>query len=456
MQIDIHVPIGNLQPEKTYIAKVIFGEFLGLNFNVRQNNSNDWKIAIGQMEIRLPNLFFPSTGTLKGRVRELLPRTPVVSHSLESLKVPSGYTNEKRLPFFWKEKATMFELVDNGNDVFFPLDILGTAFLYLTRFEEWNSVEIDECDRFQLEASIAKKSNLNRLPVVDELVEVLYRLMQSRFPSLERRPRNFEIILSHDVDLPLSWVQPTTPKLLKKLSADIVKRKSISAFRGSLRSYFDPKHDPYNCFSWIMGVSEKFSLRSAFNFIAGGTHPFDNSYDLRRPFFRQLISEIESRGHEIGLHGSFDSFRSVEQLKTELTHLQSFARSPVRGGRQHYLRFDVPTTWKIWDSLGLEYDSSLGFAAEVGFRCGTSLPYTTFDLDNSKHLALVEKPLIVMEHSLFGYQKLSRDDAYVAVTTLVDKVKQHSGSFTLLWHNNNFIREEDRELYVQIIQYALS
>ena len=47
-------------------------------------------------------------------------------------------------------------------------------------------------------------------------------------------------------------------------------------------------------------------------------------------------------------------------------------------GRQHFLRFEVPTTWQIWEDANMEWDSTMGYADKKGFRCGTCYSYGVF------------------------------------------------------------------------------
>ena len=49
---------------------------------------------------------------------------------------------------------------------------------------------------------------------------------------------------------------------------------------------------------------------------------------------------------------------------------------PQLGGRQHFLRWETPTTARLWDDQGLDDDSTLSFADRPGFCCCTSRPET--------------------------------------------------------------------------------
>ncbi len=67
------------------------------------------------------------------------------------------------------------------------------------------------------------------------------------------------------------------------------------------------------------------------------------------------------------------------------------------GGRQHYLRWNAPATWRNYAEAGLDYDTTLSYADHAGFRCGTCHPFPVFDVERNTALDLLEYPLIVRE-----------------------------------------------------------
>jgi len=170
------------------------------------------------------------------------------------------------------------------------------------------------------------------------------------------------------------------------------------------------------------------------------------------------MKKICGRGHEIGLHTSYNSFRSTDQVKKEFERLISVAEKEgicqdVWGGRQHYLRWEAPTTWRAWEEAGLDYDSTLTFADHVGFRCGVCFEYPVYDILQRKPLALRERPLIVMEGSMLGgqYMRLSHEKSLSLIQKLAETCKMFNGDFTLLWHNSSLISRKDRELYGKVL-----
>ena len=91
------------------------------------------------------------------------------------------------------------------------------------------------------------------------------------------------------------------------------------------------------------------------------------------------------RGHEIGLHPSYRTYLSPQQIKREFRILRHEAelagiRQEQWGGRQHFLRWKAPDTWQGWEEAGLQYDSTLGYSDRPGFRCGTCYEYPVFNL----------------------------------------------------------------------------
>src|SRR5262249_36524368 len=125
-------------------------------------------------------------------------------------------------------------------------------------------------------------------------------------------------------------------------------------------------------------------------------------------------------------------------------------RQPL-GGRQHYLRFAVPDTWRSWAAAGLAYDSTLGFSEAPGFRAGTCYAYPVFDLVERRPLGLVERPLIAMEASLLDHCGLEPEAAADEMRRLREVCRRFDGDFVFLWHNNRLSGERERAAYRAVL-----
>ena len=167
--------------------------------------------------------------------------------------------------------------------------------------------------------------------------------------------------------------------------------------------------------------------------------------------------------HEIGLHPSFNTYLDKQQLKREFDNLLSTSealgiRQDCWGGRQHYLRWRAPDTWQHWDDVGLNYDTTVGFADHVGFRAGTCREFPVFNVETRTALKLIERPLVVMEGTLLGAQYMNEDaeQALDWITRLADTCRRFDGNFTLLWHNSMLFTARLRALFEDAVSIVSS
>ena len=131
---------------------------------------------------------------------------------------------------------------------------------------------------------------------------------------------------------------------------------------------------------------------------------------------------------------------------------------PRLGGRQHFLRWETPTTARLWDDQGLDYDSTLSFADRPGFRCGTCRPPSEqgslYDLHQRRPLRPRERPLIVMECTVIAERYLGlgySDQALALMQGYRDTCHRFGGDFTLLWHNSHLSSAMDHWLYAALV-----
>jgi hypothetical protein len=188
----------------------------------------------------------------------------------------------------------------------------------------------------------------------------------------------------------------------------------------------------------LVGLSLERGLNSAVYWKANPPGTRNASYDLRHKRIRSLIAAFRAKNIEMGVHPSYDTFESLEQLRMEVSAVRELLGEHKIGGRQDFLRWS-PETWVHWDSLGLAYDGTVGFADHVGFRAGTSYPYRPWLLSKGREADLLEIPLMAMDSTPQGYMKLSPDDALEKLLDCVARCRTVGGVFSLLWHNTRLI-----------------
>ena len=343
-------------------------------------------------------------------------------------------------------------------------DILGLIFWQLSRIEEIGHTVLDVYGRFLAKSSHAFKYEYLERPLVDEWLHILGQIIRRQWPSINLKNLSFSMHVSHDVDRPSRYAFQNIRGVLRGIGGDLLKNRCWRSALIGPWIWFNPHTqkihpwDSHNTFEWIMDNSEQHGLRSTFYFMSGGSASVDARYKIDNLAIRNLMKSIHNRGHEIGLHPSFNSYQMPSSVIAEANRLRSqCARQGIKqeswGARMHYLRWQNPITIKCLEKAGIDYDATLAYPDLLGFRCGTCFEYPAFDPVGDKILNIRVRPLIAMDVTVLSdrYLGLSGEIAYKKFCTLKNACRQVGGCFTLLWHNNELITKKNRELYVSLL-----
>lgn len=344
---------------------------------------------------------------------------------------------------FWGQNAdpspSRFATQVDDSTVVFHADIIAATFFMLTRWEETVQPQRDAHERFPGEASVAFKQGFLDRPIVDEYALILREWLKKLLPDWRPRPHRFSVKLSHDIDLIRRY--PSWRAAAREAAGDVLRRRSLGkagrTIVDSLAERLKPEwSSSYRGIEALADISARSRLpKAAFYFMASEPGPLEGDYDPASPHMQRCIRSLQQRGFELGFHPGYDSFLNPERLLTEKRKLDAVLGETIYGGRQHYLRFQVPDTWRHWERAGLEYDSTMGYADQEGFRCGTCHRFHPFDIAKNREINLWEIPLITMDMTLRYYRKLSPQAAEHRIVALALRCQQVGGTFTLLWHN---------------------
>jgi hypothetical protein len=421
--IKITIPDDNYA-ERKYILDIIFNEFLGLSYDIKIDKlCKFWEIEIENgFKLIFEDHFF---NNYKNDLEYL---------KLENIQFDINFANNR---FADKENIPVIygnnKLEVKNKEIISGIDIFASSFFMLTRWEEYVNKKRDEHNRFSAYDSLAYKNGFLERAIVDEYVSMLKNMLMESGLSSAITILKHELFLTHDVDEIYKW--KNWKHVFKVFLGDILKRKNLFSALERISEFYLIKRekidDPFYTFDWLMDQSEIKRLKSRFYFMSGGNSKFDNRYSIDEQKSLTLIEKIKKRDHIIGIHPSYNAYNDLEQLKQEIDLLQKTTNNKIEEGREHYLRFEVPTTWQIWEEAGLKIDSTCGYADHIGFRCGTGKEYSVFNILTRKKLSLKERPLIVMDGSLFSYQDINYIDAYKKL-----KDMYYASSYTILWHNS--------------------
>lgn len=437
--IIISIPPNNIS-ERKYIIDILLGEFLGLEYKIEVGNQ---KLSAYEIELEENgNKLIFEDHFFNKFIQDLeYLNVDNIPKNVEYTK--NDFIVEEDIPVIYgtDKVAVNDKLISCG------IDIFASSFFMLTRWEEYANKNRDEHNRFPAYESLAYKQDFLDRSIVNEYVEMLKNMLYELGLEQKTRTRSYQLVLTHDVDFIYKW--DTFSKFMRHLVGDLVLRKSIKELFLSTYYYIQvklkKKNDPFDTFDYLMDVSENLNTKSYFFFMAKGITKFDNFYKSDSAEALNLVSKIKKRGHYVGIHPSYNAYNNLNQLENEKAELEENLDSNISFGREHFLRFEVPTTWQIWEDNSMSWDSTVGYADKEGFRCGVCYEYRVFNILTRKKLNLKEKPLIVMEMSLATQNNMTSIEMDKKIKSLICKVKKYNGEFVFLWHNSSFNIKEWRD-----------
>jgi len=263
-------------------------------------------------------------------------------------------------------------------------------------------------------------------PIVSEYL-INHGMLDVEWPENYR----FAACLTHDVDSVYpSWKYAffTTAKSALNLKP----QESFGRLIGKIRK--DNSQNPYWNFQKILELEGRYGARSSFYFKATSKDPVGWIYDINN--LKDELEYITDMGGEVGLHGGYFSYNNPKELSKEKERLEKALGKKVIGIRMHYLRFDVPCTWKLLTDLGFKYDTTFGYSDMPGFRNGMAHPFRPYDIGIEKEIGnILEVPLIIMDNSLFS---MHPKEAWTIIKELIEVTEKNMGVITILWHNITF------------------
>ena len=456
--IEVTIP-SHSEPEARYAVRVLLGDHLGIPHRISSVIGDEFVLAFEGRRLRVGSSFLLA---LSNCTAEDQAYTHCDWWDSRELGWPLNLC-DFRLPVpFGKPSVSV-----SDDEIAIAIDIFGTAFFMLSRYEETIPGALDSIGRFPVERALSFRSGFLDRPIVDEYAELLFAAIQRLWPAIGRKLNEFKIIPTHDVDSPfLAPKLPNWRSLTARIGSDLLRRRSpqlavqtaISVAR--YRSTLSLEKDPFNIFEWLLQQSERADVSGRFYFMThdevGGA--LAGRYNVNAPEIKALISNLANNGQEIGIHPTSESFIDGAALSAQVERITETLQTlgvdvSNMGGRQHYLRWSQAVTPSLYEKVGISYDSTLGHGEMPGFRCGTSRRFPLWSFDRKAPLKVYEEPLIMMECSLLSktYMGLSHEHAFAVISRLKQNVRRVAGSFIFLWHNDQLLSKADRQLYCECL-----
>jgi Family of unknown function (DUF7033) len=331
----------------------------------------------------------------------------------------------------WEKQIIFFQTSENTD---IPFDLFAASFYLISRYEEYLPFSADKHGRFEANQSLAAQNGFLQEPVIDQWMCKLGNMLSEKFPSFKPCERKFEFISTIDIDNAYAYLYKGTVRTIGASMRDLLKldfnenMKRFQALTG--------EKDPFDTYGYLDALHKQYNISPLWFFLVGNYNTYDKNLPLDNEAFQELIKEICAVS-EIGIHPSYDSNESFDQLKKEFDYLSGVTGKQLTKSRQHYLRLLFTETYQNLLKLGIKEDYTLGYASDVGFRAGTCTPFEFYDLYNEKATDLRIYPFYVMDVTLNQYLKLDVDEAVELIAKIIKKVKQVNGTFISLWHNES-------------------
>lgn len=448
--------------EIEYSLDILLGTFLGIDFEVETYTGDKIELLFdGSTEKLTLDISFFNKAKINWLKTASMPILPLLSWIPENDGINANLI-EASLPVLYGKPG----LVRHENHIHLNIDIFGSVFFMLSRYEELIIQEYDVHERFSAFTSTAYKANFLDRPLVNEYLEILYCCMKMLWPKIKRKEQEGATFVTCDVDWPYQHKKDNLKNIFKNVIRSIIYEKNhmlfvLECYRFVMCLIGKSTEDHYRRkISWIMSQNEKINNVVHFYFIPCCTSKYDSDFDFSSKKMKKLLKEINNRGHQIGIHPGYNTFNSEVNFKKTIMIFKKILKdleisNNIIGGRQHYLRWNSKLSPQFWDNENITYDSSLGYHDYCGFRCGTCYQFSMYDLINRKKLKLKQIPLIVMEATLINvkYENLrNKKEIINRINQLKNICYRYNGTFTILWHNSNLQTIKNQSIYKKIIK----
>lgn len=324
-----------------------------------------------------------------------------------------------------------------GDEVIVSPDLIYNTFFFISRAEELLNDKRDKHGRFMASYSILGEKNRLQTPLIDEYSRVLLKTLDAPLPTAEFSAIN----LTHDVD---------TIAYYHHLRGALggIKR---GHWKDVYASWKDIHKDPAFTFPWMMKQDAQVPNANIIFFLKdtrgkGIDYPqYKTSLINRLSTVNQPLNTRKKQAVYFGLHSS--------ALEAEAIAYRGNI-SPINYTlhRSHYLSCSVDRMQKLVD-FGVTDDYTMAFPDQAGFRLQTTRPIRWINPKTITLTPLTLHPLTIMDCTLSNanYMNLSEDEAFIFVTLLIERVRQHNGELNLLWHNSIFCDSYHKSLYPKIL-----
>ncbi len=339
-----------------------------------------------------------------------------------------------------------------------PFDVFAASFYLISRYEEYLPFKADAFNRYEFENSLAYQYDFLKIPLVNIWLHEFELVLKSKFPKLEITHRPYNYVSTIDIDNAYKYKQKGLMRhiggYLKAITSlnknDIIDRTSV---------LLKKVKDPFDSYSYQLRIQEKYKLDVIYFFLLGDYGMNDKNHPSNNVNFQNLIKHLLDYAKG-GIHPSFGSDKSTEQVKIEVNRLARISHRDVYNSRQHFSMLRFPETYANLLEIGITNDYSMGYSNNNGFRASYCMPFYWYDLDDELETGLKIHPFCISETSL-RYKDGAKPKTIVEVAKpLIDYVKKYNGELITIFHNDTMGTAQDwidwNNAYEDIVKHCIN
>lgn len=359
-------------------------------------------------------------------------------------------------PFQRDGQWMLFPVYGQGLDL--PFDLLAATFYMVSRYEEYLPHREDMHGRYVTTDHLAVEHGFNDEPVVDQWACMLRTLLTGRYPALPMPQRHYRFVQTVDIDAAWCFLHKGLFRTLVGAARDLVARHDPAEVRLRWRVLTHREPDPFDTFDYILEQRRRapgsylifFCLMADYDQYDKPSNHHDNNT-------RQLLQHLGDHA-KVGIHPGYHSLERPVNVGIETKRLEEIQHRTIVRSRFHFLRLQMPTSYRILLHSGLRHDYTMGYADNTGFRAGISSPYPFYDLERDLETELIVHPFCVMDTTLQKYLRLTPDEGVERYRRLIDNLRRVGGTFCCIVHNQNLCERYGwdgwRRTYEQMLDLA--
>jgi hypothetical protein len=405
----IFIIVSEISSRLTYVCDWIFVQQLGVDYKFCTNKTEEQEALLTiDYTNKVSDFSVPNIGLL-------------FANSIEQQSIHTG---------LWNELPTLFAAQDA--DHVLPFDLFSAVFYLISRYEEYVPFVPDRHHRYPATESILFKAGLLERPIIDEWLFALSKLLRDKGLSIHQK--SFEFLPTYDIDIAWSFKHKGLKRTMGGYLRDIAKNnfESLKERTAVLQA---KKKDPYFSFDVTDRLHRDNELEPLYFILAAAQNTAWDKHILPSNKHMSALIQSLAQQYKIGIHPSYHANAQPHLFREEQKTLSTISGQQMDISRQHYIKVELPKTYRALLEMDIRQDYSMGYSTHLGFRAGTSRSFFWYDLLAEAPTQLHIFPFCFMDTTAHYEMGLSVEEAFEKLHYFKNSLQKINGLMLTVFHN---------------------